>query len=65
MDASLYMRFHIARRNCLFAEDTIREVYSKRRTLTLDVINGIGGAYLSKIVGRRAESSAVRASRTL
>ncbi len=49
MDASLYMRFHIARRNYLFAEETIREVYSKRRTLTLDVIEGIGGAYLRSL----------------
>jgi hypothetical protein len=49
MYASFYMRFHIARRNYLFAEETIREVYSKRRTLTLDVIEGIGGAYLRSL----------------
>jgi hypothetical protein len=48
-NASLYMRFHVACRNYLHAEETIRDVYSKRRTLTLDVIEGIGGAYLRSL----------------
>jgi hypothetical protein len=48
-NASLYMRFHVARRNYLHAEETIRDVYSTRRTLTLDVIEGIGRAYLRSL----------------
>jgi hypothetical protein len=48
-DANLYMRFHIARGNHLYVEETIRAVYFERRTLTLDAIEAIGRAYLRSL----------------
>ena len=47
--ASLHMRFTVARGNFLYAEDTIRSVYAARRSLKLDVIDGIGFAYLRSL----------------
>ena len=51
-DASLAMRYGVALGNYLYAEGTIHDVCSKRRSLTLDVIEGIGGAYLRSLADR-------------
>jgi hypothetical protein len=48
-DARLYLRFHLARNNSLYAEETIRAIFSKRRTLTLEAIQSIGLAYLQSL----------------
>ena len=47
--ATLHMRFTVARGNFLYAEDVVHSVYAARRSLTLDVIEGIGLAYLRSL----------------
>jgi hypothetical protein len=49
MFASLHMRFTVARGNFLYADDAIRSVYATRRSHTLDVIDGIGLAYIRSL----------------
>lgn len=48
-DATLYMRFHVALDNFLYAEDDIYNVYRTKRNLNLDVIEGIGLAQLRSL----------------